>query len=87
MPKTQRRTLGRYIVVDPDICHGKPTFAGTRVMVAQVLKQVSRGMAWDTIVSEWRGSVSKEAIAEAVELAQRIFEDHAIEYTHEPLPA
>ena len=37
--------------------------------------------------AEWRGSVSKEAIAEAVELAQRTFEDHAAEYAQEPQPA
>jgi hypothetical protein len=46
-------------------------------MVAQVLKQVAKGMPWDVITAEWRGTVSKEAIAEAVVLAQRTFEDHA----------
>ncbi len=39
-------------------------------MVAQVLKQVARGTAWGRMTSEWRGAVSKEAIAEAVDLAQ-----------------
>ena len=29
--------LGKYIVADPRICHGKPTFNGSRVMVWQVL--------------------------------------------------
>jgi uncharacterized protein (DUF433 family) len=47
MPRKQRKLLGRYIVADPQICHGKPTFLGTRVMVAQVLKQVAKGMDWD----------------------------------------
>jgi uncharacterized protein (DUF433 family) len=87
MPRKQRKLLGRYMVADPEICHGKPTFVGTRVMVAQVLKQVAKGMPWDAISAEWRGSVSKEAIAEAVELAQRTFEDHATEYAQESLPA
>jgi uncharacterized protein (DUF433 family) len=75
------------MVVDPEICHGKPTFLGTRIMVAQVLKQVAKGMPWDAISAEWRGSITKEAIAEAVELAQRAFEDHAADYTQESLPA
>ena len=87
MAKTQRKLLGRYMVVDPEICHGKPTFLGTRIMVTQVLKQVARGMPWDAITTEWRGGVTTEAIAEAVELAQRTFEDHAVEYTQEFLPA
>ncbi len=61
--------MGRYIVVDPEICHGKPTFRGTRIMVADVLEQIADGLAWETIIEEWRGSISKEAIAEAVSLA------------------
>src|SRR5437868_6537568 len=85
--KKQRKLLGRYIVADPEICHGKPTFLGTRVMVWQVLGQVAKGMAWDAISAQWRGNVSKEAIAEAVEIAQRTFEDHADEYAQESLDA
>ena len=38
-------------------------------MVSQVLEQVSAGLAWETIMEEWRGGVTKEAIAEAVRLA------------------
>jgi len=38
------------------------------------------------MTAEWRGTVTKEVIAEAMELAQRTFEDHAAEYAHEPLP-
>jgi uncharacterized protein (DUF433 family) len=87
MPRTQRKRLGRYIVADPAICHGKPTFLGTRIMVAQVLKQVAKGMSWDAITADWRGDVTKDAIAEAVELAQRTFEDHAAEYVQESRPA
>jgi uncharacterized protein (DUF433 family) len=73
MPRKQRKLLGRYIVADPEICHGKPTFLGTRIMVAQVLKQVAKGMPWDAITAEWRSTVPKEAIAEAVELAQMMY--------------
>ena len=79
--------MGRHIVADPDICHGKPTFRGTRIMVSQVLKQVAKGTPWETIITEWRGSVTKHAIAEAVELAQLAFEDHATEYGRESLTA
>jgi len=71
MARKQRKYLGRYVVVDPEICHGKPTFLGTRIMVAQVLKQVAEGVPWDAITAEWRGSITKEGIAEALELAQQ----------------
>ena len=83
MPKQRRKLLSRHIVADPEICHGKPTFVGTRIMVAQVLKQVANGMPWDAITAEWRGTVTRAAIAEAIELAQRTFEDHAVEYAQE----
>jgi uncharacterized protein (DUF433 family) len=81
------KIIGRYIVTDPQICHGKPTFRGTRIMVSQVLDQIASGMAWETIVEEWNGKVTKEAIAEAVRLASQAFIDHVDEYAVEPIPA
>ena len=85
--KKKRKYLGRSIVADPKICHGKPTFRGTRIMVWQILRQVAKGKSWDEIVAAWGGDVSKEAIAEAVALAERTFVDHAVEYGEETLPA
>jgi uncharacterized protein (DUF433 family) len=79
--------LGRYIVADPRICHGKPTFRGTRVMVWQVLEMVAKGMAWETIVAEWDGRISREAIAEAVQLTSKSFVAHAREHALEPIHA
>jgi uncharacterized protein (DUF433 family) len=68
MPRNRRKILGKFIVADPEICHGQPTFLGTRILVTQVLNQVAKDMPWDRIVQEWRGSITKEAIAEAVQL-------------------
>lgn len=63
--------LGRYIVADPMICHGKPTFKGTRVFVADVLADVERGLSWDFIVQRWGGGkITKAAVTEAVRLAR-----------------
>ena len=66
-----RKTFGRYVVVDSKICHGQPTFRGTRILVHDVLEQVAQGMACETIQEQWRGAVSRAAIAEAVRLADR----------------
>jgi uncharacterized protein (DUF433 family) len=71
--KQKAQMLGRYIVADHEICHGKPTFRGTRIMVFQVLELVARGMGWENITERWRGSITKEAIAEAVQLSDRGF--------------
>lgn len=81
------KQIGRHVVSDPKVCHGEPTFRGTRVLVADVLDQVARGTAWETIVEEWRGDVSVEAITEAVSLAGRAFLDHAEEYVLLPASA
>jgi uncharacterized protein (DUF433 family) len=82
-PAVLRTTLqiGRYIVADPQVCHGKLTFRGTRIFVSDVLEQVERGLPWDTIVEEWEGKVPHEAIAEAVRLARESFLEHAAEYS------
>ncbi len=43
-PKQTIKILGRYMVADPEICHGQPTFRGTRIFVADVLDQVANGL-------------------------------------------
>jgi uncharacterized protein (DUF433 family) len=79
--QTLKRMIGRFVVADPTICHGQPTFRGTRILVADVLEQVAAGVAWETIVEEWRGDVSSDAISEAVRLASQAFRDHSAQYT------
>ena len=74
------KILGRFIVADPKVCHGQPTFRGTRVFVADVLDQVARGLDWETIIEEWHGSITHEAIAEAVHLAAQALLKHADEF-------
>ncbi len=75
--------VGRYIVTDPEVCHGKPTFRGTRILVADVLEQIADGLAWETIIEEWRGSICNEAIAEAVRLSTKVFLENTDKYTLE----
>lgn len=79
--------LGRYIVADPRICHGKPTFRGTRIFVADVLEQVAEGMAWESIMESWGNRISKEAISEAVDLARQALLKHIDEFEIEPVSA
>jgi uncharacterized protein (DUF433 family) len=70
-----RKKLGRYVVLDPKICHGQPTLRGTRILVQDVLEQVAQGLAWETIEDQWRGAVTPAAIAEAVRLAGKALHD------------
>lgn len=80
---TKARLLGRYLVTDPKVCHGKPTFRGTRILVADILDQVAEGMAWETIIEEWHGKLTKAAIGEAVELASQALLRHTDEFVLE----
>jgi uncharacterized protein (DUF433 family) len=80
----KQKYLWRYIVTDPAICHGAPTFRGTRISVKDVLEQVENGMAWEAIIEEWHGALSREAIAEAVRLAREALIIHAPELMSEP---
>ena len=67
----KRVELGQYIVADPEICHGKPTFKGTRIMVWQVLADVADGRSWEFICNtRWGGRIPTAAVTEAVRLAQ-----------------
>jgi len=45
----KRVVINPYIVADPEICHGKPTFAGTRIMVWQILEMLAAGETAKTI--------------------------------------
>ena len=77
-----RVELGNHIVADPKICHGKPTFKGTRIMVYQVLEQVAFGTPWERIVWSWRGKVTMDAITEAIQVASELFKDTACFQSH-----
>ena len=73
--RPKRIDLGEYIVADDLICHGKPTFKGTRIMVWQVLQDLARGESVDEVVKAWGGRVSREAVLETIRLAGGAFLD------------
>lgn len=86
-PALTTRLMGRHIVTDPNICHGKPTFRGTRVLVSDVLEQVANGLAWEAIIEEWNHSITRDAIREAIQLASQALLKHADEFILEPVAA
>ncbi len=81
--KMNKKVIGKYVVADPKVCHGKLTFRGTRILVTDVLDLVAQGTDWDTIIQQCHGSITTRAIAEAIRLAGRAFVDHADEYLKE----
>lgn len=81
------KILGRHIVTDAKVCHGQPTFRGTRIMVRQVLEMVEEGLAWETIIERCHHRVTEDAIAKAVKLSSAAFLKHTAEFVLDPSPA
>ncbi len=61
----------KWIVADPKICHGKPVFKGTRILVSDILELLASGMSIEDILKEYP-SLNEEMIREALELAAKI---------------
>ncbi len=62
-----------HITVDPDICHGKACFRGTRILVSVVLDNLAAGEDFDSILGSYptlSGDAINAAIAYAAELAR-----------------
>ena len=69
----------KWITMDPKICHGKPVFKGTRILVSDVLEMLGSGMSIDEILEEYP-QLNREAILEALRLASELLrrERHVI---------
>ena len=61
------------ITVDPKVCHGRPCFAGTRIMVTVVLDNLAAGVPIEDILASYPSLSEKHvraAMAYAAELAK-----------------
>lgn len=61
-------SIGTYIVSNPNICNGKLTFAGTRVMVWQVLDALAQGENYEAVLEAWP-SITRAHIQAALKLS------------------
>ncbi|MEM3871837.1 MAG: DUF433 domain-containing protein, partial [Nitrososphaeria archaeon] len=65
-----RVEVDKYIVIDTEICHGKPTFKGTRIMVWQVLEVLKIGYSFEDIVKEFP-SLTVDHVKAALDFAAK----------------
>lgn len=75
-------TFGR-ITIDPNICHGKPCIAGTRVMVWQVLDLLENGLGFDEIINDYFPNITKEDIQACIHYANTIVKNEDIRFLQE----
>lgn len=79
--------INKYIVADPQICHGKPTFKGTRIMVWQILEMLSSGDAKKDVLEAFP-SLNENHINAALKYASSITHDgHVLINTHPEVSA
>lgn len=67
----EKVVINKYIVADPKICHGKPTFKGTRVMVWQVLEMLAAGQKDGQIIEAFP-RLTKQHVKAALDYASSI---------------
>jgi len=68
-----RTELLKRIVVDPNICFGKPTIRGTRIWVALIVEFLADGCSHETILAEYPSLEEDDiraALAYAAEIAR-----------------
>ena len=66
-----RIEINEYIIADTEICHGKPTFNGTRIMVWQALEMLEGGLTVKEIIEDFP-SLTPEHIKAALHYAAGI---------------
>jgi uncharacterized protein (DUF433 family) len=57
--------LGKFVVSAPAVCRGRPTFKYTPIEVAGALERLAAGHDIEVLMTDSRGRLSCEAIAEA----------------------
>lgn len=63
------------IVIDPDICNGKPIIAGTRISVQTVMEFLGAGDSIEEILEEYP-SLSREDIYACLQFATKLMANH-----------
>jgi uncharacterized protein (DUF433 family) len=59
--------VGKYLVIDPEVCHGQMTFKCMRVPADTVLAFLPRGYAVDQLLWSWP-KLRQAAVEEAIRL-------------------
>lgn len=69
------------IVMNPQVCHGKPCIKGTRVMVSVILANLAEGEAVESIVAAYH--VAEDDIRATMLFAADMAEDQFISLERE----
>lgn len=68
------------IVVDPKICHGKPTIAGTRIPVYLILDLLADGVTEKELLKDYYPHLKKDAIKAALKYGSKVLQHEEIHF-------
>ena len=71
------------IIINPEICHGKPVIRGTRIMVWQVLDLLKDSFTFDDIVTNYFPQLTKEDIKACIEYANQLVKNEEVHFVKE----
>ena len=66
-----------HITVDPRVCHGKPCFAGTRIMVSVILANLAAGVPAEEIASDYP-AIGPEQLSAALSYAAELARERIV---------
>ena len=72
-----RIEINDYIVIDSDICHGKPTFKDTRIMISIVLEMLEEGAPIKEIIDAYP-DLTPRHVKEALKFAAKVTEKNLL---------
>ncbi|MBI3617451.1 MAG: DUF433 domain-containing protein [Candidatus Omnitrophica bacterium] len=71
------------IVVHPNICHGKPTIRGTRIMLWQILDLLGGGLTFNEIIADYFPHLTKEDIKACIDYANCLVKNEEVHLAKE----
>jgi len=72
-----KKNLLKKIIVDPEICHGKPVIKGTRITVSTILDNLAEGLPFDEIIKNYP-SLTIDDIKAAIIYALKLSDEEII---------
>ena len=69
--------MNEWITVDPNICAGKPTIRGTRIMVKNILGMIAGGYAMDQVLYAYP-ELTREMVEAVLQYAVAVIDEEKV---------
>jgi uncharacterized protein (DUF433 family) len=71
----QDKVMSERIIINPDICNGKPVLRGTRITAQTILEFLAAGDSTEDVLEEYP-SLTKEDIQACLDYASKLMANH-----------